>query len=260
MLGDSILDNAPYTSPEPDTAEHLKRELGPSWEVELLARDGDRMQDVEHQLSDFEGRPDAAFLSIGGNDLTPHMGLLDRPSARTSEVLQDILAISESFAASYERVARAVSERVEHTFLCTIYEVELEPRSHAELARVPLAVFNDRIIRIASKLGLHVLELRSVCTEPEDYILQIEPSARGARKNRRRNFRRAAGIHRSTRAGPQWNPRPLSRAQACNHHHHELRVRRQIRGCRLPPRTGRKGWEAWAPAVNRRRRKRAKMG
>lgn len=30
-----------------------------------------------------------------------------------------------------------------------------------------------------ARLGLEVLELREVCTEPEEFVLEIEPSARG---------------------------------------------------------------------------------
>jgi hypothetical protein len=60
--------------------------------------------------------------------------------------------------------------------------VQLEPAPYAKLARVPLAVLNDRIMRIAARLGLDVLDLRSICTEPSDFVLQIEPSAKGAAK------------------------------------------------------------------------------
>jgi hypothetical protein len=60
--------------------------------------------------------------------------------------------------------------------------VQLEPRPYAELARVPLALLNDRIVRTASRLGLDVLELRSICTDPADFVKQIEPSPQGAEK------------------------------------------------------------------------------
>jgi hypothetical protein len=50
---------------------------------------------------------------------------------------------------------------------------------------VPPGVFNDRILRIAARSGLEVLEvleLRDVCTAPADFVMQIEPSALGARE------------------------------------------------------------------------------
>jgi len=48
--------------------------------------------------------------------------------------------------------------------------------------RFGLALFNDAILRTAVDLGLDVLELRSICTEPEDYANPIEPSGQGGLK------------------------------------------------------------------------------
>lgn len=80
LLGDSILDNKPYTHPAPDTSTQLAAILGDAWRVELLARDGACMEHVRHQLDDLDGEVDTAVLSIGGNDLTQHLGMLDRPA------------------------------------------------------------------------------------------------------------------------------------------------------------------------------------
>lgn len=182
LVGDSILDNQPYTRPLPDTATHLRAALGEGWTVELLARDGAVMAEIPEQLQQVTSRDACAFVSIGGNDLTRHLSLLDRPSATAAELLGAVLHIADEFSATYEAAVRAVANRVARTVLCTIYEVQLEPPPFAELARVPLGVMNDRIIRTAARLGLEVLELRDVCTEPSDFVLQIEPSAQGARR------------------------------------------------------------------------------
>jgi lysophospholipase L1-like esterase len=182
LLGDSILDNAPYTTPKPDTAAHLQRFLGPDASVQLLARDGGTMGDVDFQLAELEGTPDAAVLSIGGNDVTRHIGILSRHASGSAEVLDELLSVGDDFGRRYEKVARTVAARASRTVLCTIYEVPLEPPPLARLARAPLAVLNDRIIRTGARLGLDVLELRSVCTAPKHFVKQIEPSARGAKR------------------------------------------------------------------------------
>jgi lysophospholipase L1-like esterase len=181
LMGDSILDNAPYTRPEPDTTTHLHRLLAPNWSVRLLARDGATMSDVRFQLAELSGRP-TIVLSIGGNDATEHIGMLDKRVSTAADVLAELATIAEDFGWRYEAVARAVAQRAARTLLCTIYDVPLEPPLHARLARVPLAVLNDRIVRAGVLLGLDVLELRSVCTEPRDFVRQIEPSAQGAAK------------------------------------------------------------------------------
>jgi hypothetical protein len=78
LLGDSILDNAPYTRREPDSTTLLSGML-PDWVVQRLALDGATMSGINDQLGDLEFRPSVAVLSIGGNDVTAHIGI---PSAR----------------------------------------------------------------------------------------------------------------------------------------------------------------------------------
>lgn len=63
LLGDSILDNAPYTSPEPDTTAHLQHLLN-DWTVERRARDGARMRDVDGQLRGLRGGSGIVVLSV----------------------------------------------------------------------------------------------------------------------------------------------------------------------------------------------------
>jgi lysophospholipase L1-like esterase len=181
LLGDSILDNHPYTRPAPDTTAHLQRLLT-GWSIRRVAIDGSRMRDIEPQLRALQERPSLAVLSVGGNDAIEHVDVLDRRASSSAEVLRELLAIADRFAQEYEAVARAVRDRVERTVLCTIYEVQLEPAPYAALARVPLALLNDRIVRTAAAIGADVLELRSVCTEPADFVRQIEPSPQGAAK------------------------------------------------------------------------------
>lgn len=182
LIGDSILDNAPYAGEGKDTPSLLKQMLAPAWSVSLCARDGDTMDCIDEQLCSFEHRADTAVLSIGGNDVTQHIDLLARPARSYGEVLDALLQVTDDFEPAYRSVAQAVSARADRTILCTIYEVKLEPPEFARLARVPLALFNDRILRTGARLGLDVLELRDVCTEPSDFVRQIEPSTQGARK------------------------------------------------------------------------------
>jgi hypothetical protein len=182
LLGDSILDNSPYTRPEPDTTAHLRALLGSEWFVERLAQDGATMSDLPFQLEELKPNPSVAVLSIGGNDATEHIGILERRATSAAEIFGELLTIADAFESRYEAAARSVAGRARYTLLCTIYDVQLEPPALARLARVPLAILNDRILRIGSRLGLDVLELRSVCTDPADFVKQIEPSPQGAAK------------------------------------------------------------------------------
>src|SRR3954464_4333653 len=94
LLGDSILDNASYTHPEPDTTTHLAR-LMAGWSVQCHARDGARMADVSSQLRHLTERPEVAVLSIGGNDAVSHIGLLQRRAVTAADILADLLRIAD---------------------------------------------------------------------------------------------------------------------------------------------------------------------
>ena len=182
LLGDSILDNRPYVAPEPDTAAHLQRTLGAAWVVDLLARDGSTMADLRFQIGDLRAVPDVAVLSIGGNDATDHIGILDWHPTTTTALLDRLQNIAEAFGATYQRVLESVRPKVGCLVVCTIYEPPLTDPRTAHLARVPLTLLNDRIIRVASACRVDVLDLRTVCTRPSDFVKEIEPSAEGARK------------------------------------------------------------------------------
>ena len=182
LFGDSILDNAPYTGGHPDTTSHLQRILGEAWTVRRYARDGAVMRDIPQQLSESKERPTIGVLSVGGNDLTQHLGILDQRASNSGAVFDHLGKIVDGFEREYVRVAEQVKDKAQRTILCTIYEVQLEPAVLAQRARIPLAAVNDRIIRTAAQFGVEVLELRLVCTEPTDFVQQIEPSAHGAEK------------------------------------------------------------------------------
>lgn len=182
LFGDSIIDNAAYTGGRPDTTAHLQNLLGDDWNVRRYARDGGVIRDIPRQIAELNGRCDVAVLSVGGNDLTPHIGILEQPVRSSGAVFDQLDSIVQAFDREYMRVAETVAAKADRTILCTIYEVQLEPATFARRVRFPLAAVNDRIIRAALRLGLEVLELRAVCTEAGDFCQQIEPSGPGAEK------------------------------------------------------------------------------
>lgn len=182
LIGDSILDNSPYTTPSPDTTDCLQRSLGTGWTVELLARDGATMADLRHQFGNLRKGAEVAVLSIGGNDAIAHIEVLDRPATGSAAVLSELAAITEEFGLNYRRALADLVPRVRRAIVCTIYEPPLHNPAAARLARVPLSLLNDRIIREANRVGVDVLDLRTVCTETTDFVKEIEPSAAGAKK------------------------------------------------------------------------------
>jgi hypothetical protein len=180
LLGDSIFDNARYTSGEPDVVSHL-RALLPGWRASLLAIDGSVTGDVVRQVARVPGDATHVVLSVGGNDALMNSDLLNLPVESTAEALELFGRRAGAFRESYVAALDGVLALGRATTVCTVYEGNLEP-SWAPLARVALVLFNDVILRAAFARGVDVIDLRLVCTEASDYANPIEPSGSGGKK------------------------------------------------------------------------------
>jgi len=180
LVGDSVFDNGAYTGREPDVAQHLRAALGADARVTLLAVDGATTFDVGPQL-DRIGDVSHVVLSLGGNDALMHAGLLSTKVRSTGDALDLFETALEGFAASYRHVVEALIDLGRPLTVCTIYNADL-PAPEKRRAKVALTMFNDIIQRTAIAAGARIIELREVCTEPEDFAQAIEPSGRGGAK------------------------------------------------------------------------------
>ena len=181
LLGDSIFDNAAYTRGAPDVVTHLRQVLPPPWRATLCAVDGATSGQLASQLRCVPEDASHLAIAIGGNDALQNSDLL---SLRVTSSAQTLTAFADrlrSFERSYQRAVTAAVALGRRTVVCTIYNGALDP-GQAEIARVGVALFNDVILRTALALGLDVVELRAICTEPGDYANPIEPSDQGGLK------------------------------------------------------------------------------
>lgn len=181
LLGDSTLDNAAYTSGGPDVASQLRERLGSR--VTLLAVDGAVTWDVPRQL---EGLPSTAthmVLSVGGNDALMRQSILGAKVRRMDKALNRMMDVIDEFEASYRRAVEAVVAAAPGLPLavCTIYGGAFPPDMQ-RLVDAALRMFNDSIFQAAFDVGAPVIDLRRVCGEPSDYVLEIEPNERGGAK------------------------------------------------------------------------------
>jgi hypothetical protein len=103
------------------------------------------------------------------------------PAASTAGALYLMGERVSRFEGTYRAALSQVLARLPRATVCTIYEGNL-PGDEGAVARVGLALFNDVILRVAFEHRLPVIDLRAVCSEPDDYANQIEPSSRGAEK------------------------------------------------------------------------------
>jgi len=182
LLGDSILDNRAYTGGGPDVVTQLQAALPPGWRAVLAALDGSTTEDVPRQLSDLPEDAAVLVLSVGGNDLLMHSDVLDQPAAGSAQVLARLGGLADTFEVDYRAMLRHVLAPGLPVVLCTIYNGNLPDPAMARNAAAAMAVFDDRILRVALDKGLPVVELRALCSRPEDYANPIEPSSIGGEK------------------------------------------------------------------------------
>ncbi len=181
LVGDSVFDNAAYSAPDPGVQALLGHELGSDWKVTLPAVDGSTTKQVHEQLAGIPEDADWIVLSTGGNDALGHQELLVAEAASYAEVLTVFGEATDQFATDYETLLKALLRINDRTAVCTIYNGDL-PSPYGDVAPVAVSLFNDAIYRLANRYGLPVVDLRSVCTDPGDYVNGIEPSGAGGAK------------------------------------------------------------------------------
>ncbi len=181
LLGDSIFDNASYTRGEPDVVTHLRSLLGSGDIATLCAVDGAVIPDVSRQIGCVPKAATHVVLSVGGNDVLGNYDLLATAVRSTTEALALFAQRADAFERDYNAALEDVLALGRPTAICTIYNGDLEP-VEAPLARIALAVFNDVILRAGLRQGLHIIELRNICTSSADYANPIEPSGTGGLK------------------------------------------------------------------------------
>lgn len=185
LLGDSIFDNAAYVAGEPAVIDHLRQTLPSDWQASLIARDGDVTSDVAEQLGNVPTDATHLIVSVGGNDALGALAVFSLPVKTVEDALYRLTEVRKSFLRDYRAMLWQVLDFHLPIAVCTIYDAV---PGLSESARTALSIFNDTIVREAEAAGVPVIDLRSVCTDTEDYsvISPIEPSTQGGRKIARR--------------------------------------------------------------------------
>ena len=188
LLGDSIIDNAPYIAAgELDVAGQL-RELLPDWQVDKRALDGSICADViDQQLADPIPEGALIVLSTGGNDALGEIDLLLSPAPVTNaEAMIELRRLREKFRDEYVPVMDRLVGYDRPILVLTIYnprfELEDAPEGLQEAAEGALSAFNDVIQQEALRHGADILDTRILCADASDFANPIEPSAKGGQK------------------------------------------------------------------------------
>jgi lysophospholipase L1-like esterase len=181
LLGDSIFDNAAYVRGAPDVVRQLRGALPEGWRASLLAIDGAITRDVQRQLGRLPADATVLVVSVGGNDALAEAHLLSQRAGTIGEAVARLAEAQARFAQGYASMVDAVLDKDLPTALCTIYDAAFPP-PEGPVITAALSLFNDAITRTAFARGLPLIDLRLICSEPEDYANPIEPSEQGGMK------------------------------------------------------------------------------
>jgi hypothetical protein len=181
LLGDSIFDNARYVPDRPPVIEQLRRGLPPGWNATLVAVDGHTVEDVALQLPRVPTESTHHVLSVGGNDALMASQLLHERASTVGAALARVAGALGTFRAAYTAMLEKVLALGKPTAICTVYDA-IPILGDAE--RAALAGFNDVISRAAVRAGIPLVDLRVICSAPDDYspLSAIEPSVTGGAK------------------------------------------------------------------------------
>lgn len=179
LLGDSILDNAPYVGGGTPVIGHVTAAIPEGSTATLLAVDGSRIENIGEQLSRLPSGVTHLVISVGGNDAIDCIDVFDEPVRLVSEALTALGERRSRFWLAYKEMVQQVSALALPTVLCTIYNPRFDEPGIQGRASTALALFNDCIILEAQERGFPVIDLRRVCTSDDDYANPIEPSDQG---------------------------------------------------------------------------------
>lgn len=182
LIGDSILDNAAYTAGGPAVITHVQGQLPAGWRASLVAVDGSITEDIYAQLQQIPADATHLLLSVGGNNALSCLAILETPVDSTAEALLLLSEMARDFELAYRTMLQACLAVGLELVVCTVYNGNFPDSNYQQRAAVALTVFNDVILRIATEYRLTVIELRLICTAPDDYANPIEPSATGGAK------------------------------------------------------------------------------
>jgi lysophospholipase L1-like esterase len=182
LLGDSIFDNAAYVDGGPDVITQLRALLPAGWKATLVAVDGSVTSDLVQQIGRIPKSATHLIVSAGGNDGLSRAGVLQEPASSVAMAVDKLAAIRAEFRQNYIRMLAALLKCGKPLAICTVYDPQFPDALLQRLTTTALNIFNDCILREASVHGIPVIDLRLICTQPEDYANEIEPGVPGGQK------------------------------------------------------------------------------
>mmetsp|Transcript_29175 Transcript_29175/g.49255 ORF Transcript_29175/g.49255 Transcript_29175/m.49255 type:complete len:308 (+) Transcript_29175:64-987(+) len=186
LLGDSTIDNGGWTGGGPCVHDQV-RSLLP--QTTLCARDGALMAAISTQAARAPQDTSHFVVSIGGNDGIGGINIMTQRASSVGDGVEALYSFAKEFEAEYTQTIENLIQQVgtkKQIVLCSIYNPCFGPLGVTTLSQAAanacVAVLADAILRVATRLGLPVIDWRRVMTKVEDFANPIEPSSLGGQK------------------------------------------------------------------------------
>ena len=187
LLGDSTIDNGNWVAKgHPSVADQV-RFLEPN--STMCARDGALIAAIRTQVEQAPTDATHFVVSIGENNVTgATITVLGGEVQNAEEAIIRLGSFIAAFEAEFSTAMKALHDRVGERplVICSCYNpcfgpFEVTTVSQAA-ANTTMALVADAVLRVATRLGVPVVDLRRVLTGTGDFANPIEPSSAGGEK------------------------------------------------------------------------------
>lgn len=167
LLGDSLGNMPTISDRGPGMLEkQLLPDIEEPWRLTIIRAD----DVISHSpLAEFPAGASHVVISVEGNRAIQSSQLLEgRPDSYESALARLSFA-ADQFEGVMDALIKAALRTGLPTVVCTMYQPRYANPVRQRAASAALAIFNDRIIRLAVDARLPIVDYRSVCTGPADY-------------------------------------------------------------------------------------------
>lgn len=167
LLGDSLGTMPSISDRGPGMLEkQLLPDIDEPWRLTIIRAD----DVINHSpLAEFPAGASHVVISVEGNRAIQSSHLLEGHPDSYESALARLSFAADQFEGVMDALVRAACRTSLPTLVCTMYQPRYPNPVRQRAASAALAIFNDRIIKLAVEARLPIVDFRSVCTEPGDY-------------------------------------------------------------------------------------------
>ena len=181
LLGDALLDAYRSIDKTPGNFESsvLPGTRDDEWKLSVVSAAEVTRMGPAHPLP-----KDAthAMIFIEGNHAIEQSGLLDQRQDAYGQTLEQLSLAADEFERTLERLIDVAQAARLVTMVCTMFQPNYKDPVRQRAACSALAVFNDRVTKRAAQARVALIDLRLICSDPEDYDKPTQLSKSGLQK------------------------------------------------------------------------------